>query len=301
MRVLSLGAGVQSTTIALLVIDGVLPPIDHAIFADTGWEPAKVYEHLERLTPELERAGITLHRVSAGNIREDALDPSHRYASMPVFLKSKPTETNRRGHGIGRRQCTSEYKLTPIKAKVRELLGATVTTDANGRRRVGRVPGRPGGRFATNYVGISADEAGRIKPSDVRYMVRCDPLVDLLETPWTRTACEAYLRERWPHPVPRSACIGCPFHDNREWRLMRDTEPAEWADAVEFDHAIRDGIDHSPDKSQPWRGKLYLHADRVPLELANIDRPDPTPDTQGSFFDEPRGCNPFDCRRSNTP
>lgn len=286
---LSLGAGVQSTTLALLSIDGVIPPIEHAIFADTGWEPRAVYEHLDRLAVELAAAGVQLHRVSRGNIRDDALDPAHRYASMPIYLKSKPTEKNPSGNGIGRRQCTSEYKLTPIKAKIRELLGAPV--DADGK--VGRVPGRPGTRVATTFVGISADEIGRIRPADVRYMHRVDPLVDLLPTPWTREACNRYLADRWPHQVPRSACIGCPFHRNAEWRHMRDTAPDEWADAVAFDHAIRDGF-HA--ERSPWRGKLFLHDQRVPLDEADLGVGEDTGE-QSSLFDEPRGCNPFDCRR----
>jgi hypothetical protein len=275
--VLSLGAGVQSTTIALLSVDGVLPHVDHAVFADTGWEPADVYEHLDRLTPVLEAAGTVVHRVAAGNLRADALDPSHRYASLPVYLDG-PT-----GPGIGRRQCTNEYKLTPIKARVRELLGAQV--DAAGR--VGRVKR---GRVIDNWVGISADEAGRIRPSDVAYMRRVDPLVELMPTPWSRTACLSYLTKRWPHPVPRSACIGCPYHSNTEWVAMRDTRPAEWADAVAFDAAIRHRVDRPG-----WTGRLYLHADRVPLDEADIDRPAPA-DDQLTLWDEPRGCSPFDCR-----
>ena len=43
LRLLSLGAGVQSTTLLLLAAEGRLPTPDAAIFADTGWEPAAVY------------------------------------------------------------------------------------------------------------------------------------------------------------------------------------------------------------------------------------------------------------------
>ena len=40
LRALSLGAGVQSTTMALLAAHGEVGPMrDCAIFADTGWEP----------------------------------------------------------------------------------------------------------------------------------------------------------------------------------------------------------------------------------------------------------------------
>ena len=37
MVVLSLGVGVQSTTMALMAATGELPPVDCAIFADPGY------------------------------------------------------------------------------------------------------------------------------------------------------------------------------------------------------------------------------------------------------------------------
>ena len=73
LKVLSLGAGVQSTALLLMSIRGDVERFDCAIFADTGWESAAVYEHLSWLTGEAERAGIPLRRVSRGNIRADAL------------------------------------------------------------------------------------------------------------------------------------------------------------------------------------------------------------------------------------
>jgi hypothetical protein len=58
LTTLNLGAGAQSTTVALMAVDGELPPIDHAILADTQWEAAAVYAHLGRLTGILQGAGI---------------------------------------------------------------------------------------------------------------------------------------------------------------------------------------------------------------------------------------------------
>ena len=47
LRVLSLGAGVQSTTLALMAAHGEIDPMpDCAIFADTGWEPSAMQGHL---------------------------------------------------------------------------------------------------------------------------------------------------------------------------------------------------------------------------------------------------------------
>lgn len=74
LKVLSLGAGVQSTTVLLMSCLGELPKLDCAIFADTGWEPRAVYEHLAAwLKGYAAEHGIPVHQVSAGNIRADAM------------------------------------------------------------------------------------------------------------------------------------------------------------------------------------------------------------------------------------
>lgn len=118
LRLLSLGAGVQSTTVLLLAREGEIPRFDMALFADTGWEPRAVYTNLDRLTAHPENNGIPVRRVSAGNIRTDALDPEHRFVSMPLHTLN-PDGTR----GLARRQCTSEYKIIPLKRAARELLG----------------------------------------------------------------------------------------------------------------------------------------------------------------------------------
>lgn len=70
LHALSLGAGVQSTTMALLAAHGDIGPTpDCAIFADTGWEPKAVYDHLSWLmSPNV--LPFPVHVVSASNIRE---------------------------------------------------------------------------------------------------------------------------------------------------------------------------------------------------------------------------------------
>jgi len=283
VRLLSLGAGVQSTTLALLAIEGRLPRPDGAIFADTGWEPVEVYEHLDRLAVELDHAGIPLHRVSQGNLRVDSIDPGHRYASVPYFVRNQDgTE------GMGRRQCTSEYKLAPINRKVRELLGAS----APDYRRV------PKGRVAEQWIGFSTDEVHRVSNrTPVSYQRVRYPL---LELGMDRKACHRFLGSRGWGAVGKSACIGCPFHGNAQWRDMRDNRPAEWADAVAFDVAIRKG----GACGTPLDGEAFLHRSRVPLDIAPIDRVTRSEwrGRQGDLLDllaeegDPDGCSPYGCR-----
>lgn len=88
-RVLSLGAGVQSTTIAIMSAEGILPKLDFAIFADTGAEPQEVYDHLDRLEREvLVPAGIPVLRVQYGNLEQDLLDPN-KMAMIPAYTASQ--------------------------------------------------------------------------------------------------------------------------------------------------------------------------------------------------------------------
>jgi len=297
LRVLSLGAGVQSTTLLLLSAEGRLPRLDGAVFSDTGWEPSAVYEHFERLVREVaEPAGIPIHRVSVGNIREDALNPEHRFASMPLFIKNQDG-----GDGMTRRQCTAEYKLKPIKAKVRELLGYPHPTPV------------PRGMFAEQWVGISRDEFGRAKDSGINYLRSEFPLLDMDGAAdgrqgWTREDCLRYLRANGWESTPKSACIGCPFHGNSQWRRMRDENPTEWADAVDFDHAIRSGNARGNANGKPLLGEAYLHSSRLPLDQAPIDRVTwhEWKTRQGDLFNavadqeaedgDPDGCSPWACR-----
>lgn len=287
LRVLSLGAGVQSTALYLLACENPVLRFDVAVFADTGWEPSRVYEHLDRLE---EHGGhiIPIARVSSGNIRNDALDANRRFASMPLFVRN-PDGSD----GMARRQCTSEYKLKPIKRVVRYWLGSPAPLQV------------PRGVHAEMSIGISTDEIGRVRDSDVKYMVNRFPLVDL---GWSRTDCERYLRSTGWTSVAKSACVGCPYHGNAAWRRLRDTDPDGWADAIDFDQSIRRGSARAIAQGQDLRGEYYLHRSRVPLDRAPIDRVTRAEwqDRQGDILDavadqrledgDPDGCGPWTCR-----
>lgn len=241
IRVLSLGAGVQSTTMALMAAHGEIGPMpDCAIFADTGWEPLAVYQHLAWLNGE-NVLPFPIYRVSNGNIRDHIMTRSNttggRFASVPWFIKMPGIDKA----AMGRRQCTKEYKLTPIRRKVRELLG-------------GKTP--KGG--AEVWIGISTDEAMRMKPSQIGYMVNRWPLI---EAGMSRADCLAWLDAHdYPAP-PKSSCIGCPFHNNAQWSEIK-ADPVSWADAVAVDAAIRN--------QSGFRGEQFMHRQMVPLDQADL-------------------------------
>jgi hypothetical protein len=281
MRLLSLGAGVQSTTLALMAADGTLDPLDGAIFADTGWEPRRVYDHLSKLTKLLATSGVPVHVVRRGDLRASVLNPEGDNHSIPFFVRNPDGSL-----GMARRECTRNYKVYPIQRKIRELLGANPPTFRS----------VPRGRIAEQWVGFSADEVGRVgRGADVRYVQLRYPLIEM---GMDRKACQRWLTARgWS--VEKSACIGCPYHGNRHWREMRDNHPDEWADAVDFDERIRNGAE----RGRPRAGEAFLHASRVPLALAPIDRTTRGErlSWQGDIFDhiedgDPDGCSPYGCR-----
>lgn len=261
LRIMSLGAGVQSTTLVRMAIRGEIEPVDHAIFADTGWEPQAVYDHLAVLEREMDKAGIEFHRVSSGNLRTDIFDPDARYASMPVFIRKLDGK-----QAMARRQCTAEYKMKPLKAKTRELVGLEP------RQRSKDI-------LATMIIGISWDEAHRMKDPMYQWVENEYPLVDRRIT---REDCLAWNDAHdFPRP-PRSSCIGCPFHNRDEWLAIR-RDPVSWADAVEFDEAIR-----SPEHSgRFFDGRAYLHRKMVPL--TQVDFGDVTFDEPDAFGGECEG------------
>ena len=158
--IISLGAGVQSTTMALMAACGEIGPMpDGAIFADTGAEPQGVYRHLDWLEKQLP---FPIYRVSVGNLREEIVAAmtglGHRMDARPPFFTSSG--------GMLRRQCTQDFKILPITRKVRELIGL---------KKGQRGPKTP---VVEQWIGISCDEAMRMKPSRLTYIKHRWPLIE---------------------------------------------------------------------------------------------------------------------------
>ena len=225
----------------LMAAKGEISPMpDCAIFADTQWEPAAVYKQLFWLV--MQQLPFPVYIVSAGNIREDLLvrrsaRTKQRFVTVPAYLRNGDQD------GIGRRECTSHYKVEPINKRLREMLGYEPRQ---------RIPADA----VELWVGISVDEVIRATLSRTSWQVKRFPL---LEARMNRGDCVAWLT-RHGYPVPaKSACIGCPFHNDREWRDIK-SRPKEWQQAVEVDESIR-----SAGESQQ-----YLHSSRKPLKDVDL-------------------------------
>lgn len=244
--VISLGAGVQSSTMALMAANGELPKPDCAIFADTGNEPKAVYTYLDFLEKILP---YPIYKVSKGNIIDDmigSIDNGTRFPTAPFFTQAEITGKK----GMLRRQCTADYKIIPIKKKIRELCN------------IGFGKHFPKDKYVEQWIGISTDEIGRMKPSRDKYILNRHPLIELK---MSRQDCINYLNKN-KIPLPeKSACIICPFHNDSYWHFMKTERPIEFAEAVDFDKKVRTG-------SRKIRDKLYLHRSCKPLDEIEFDK-----------------------------
>lgn len=251
-HILNLGAGVQSTTLYLMSMAGEAPPVECAIFADTGEEPEAVYRHLDWLG-SLNGPPILVR--SAGRLGDDLQRGRNttggRFAAIPCFTSAgEGSETGRT-----RRQCSKEYKTEVIERAIRrDVLGLQP------RQRV------PKGVRIFQYFGISWDERSRASRIWERFHLEksayAEPIFPLVDRQWTRANCIEWLAGRVPHETPRSACVFCPFHSDTEWQRIKDHDPAGWARAVDIDAALRiDGNVVNRDMSQT----MYVHRSCLPL------------------------------------
>ena len=242
LRAISLGAGVQSTTVALMAAAGeILPMPGCAIFADTGAEPSYVYNNIAWLRKTLP---FPVYICRLGDLARDAihgrdLPGGASYPPLPYFL-----ETGTKGGGRGIRGCTGPYKIRPIALEQRRILGV-----APGKNM------RPGS--VEVWIGISTDEAIRMKPAGERWQVNRWPLI---EAGMSREDCKAWLRKNGYSIPERSACVFCPYRSDAEWRRLSALDPVGFARACEVDVGLRVGRE-----ARGLRGVPYLHRSRRPL------------------------------------
>jgi len=254
LNVLSLGAGVQSSTLALMAVHGEVEPMpDCAIFADTGDEPKAVYEWLRWLETQLP---FPVYHVSKGILSEDCLKLKTA-ANGNIYTPAEiPAQLSLAGDGkkvgIQRRGCTQDYKIIPIRRKLRELVGlkrATKNTPV----------------LVSQWIGISTDEIARIKPSRDSWVENRWPLV---EKRINRQECLKWLEDNGYPTAPRSACIYCPFHDDKEWLHIKTTDPKGFQKAVTFERQYQDAISKTTMMSDRVP---YFHRSRVPLDEVDFD------------------------------
>ena len=270
---ISLGAGRQSTAMAICSAKGLhgVPKAECAIFADTGDEIQDTYDHLERLTKILKPYGIPVHIVQKGVLSEDLIrgaapgKSKRRVVSIPGF--TAPTDPG--PAAILMRQCTSEYKIYPLRQKARQLLGLKFRE-------------RMGDRRIRVLVGISLDEIYRMKPGREKWEIRDYPLIDAR---LRVEHCNKICMEHLGYIPAKSSCRYCPYHDNHFWSWLKKDRPVEFEKSCVVDEKIRNQTPKGVERP------VFLHRSLTPLRNVDFDAliKDPNQLTLNGFMNECEG------------
>lgn len=255
IHIISLGAGVQSSTMALMAAYGeITPRPTAAVFADTQAEPQSVYRWLDVLERLINSAPFPfpIIRVSRGSLTDASLKIHNRkkragtrvQTIIPAFTLNKKDGSR----GILGRSCTADFKVAMLLRESRKIAGIK-----RGQKTVGVI----------QWIGISIDEAHRMKPSREGW---CEHRWPLVEKGKKRHGCLLWMRSRgFPDP-PRSACKYCPFHSDMEWARLKKDEPEEFLQSVSFERELQ--FAHESDDSR--RGVPYLHNSCIPLDKVDF-------------------------------
>lgn len=250
LTILSLGAGVQSSVCALASACGDLPPVERAIFADTMGEPESVYQWLDWLETQLP---FPVDRVSKGDLAADTTEVRLSKKSGKVYMRSLIPFFTMMPDGksaIMMRKCTTDYKILPIRRRIRELI------EKKGTIRNTR---------ALQHIGISTDEAHRMKDSQCSYI---DHYYPLIEAGWSRSDCLAWAAKKELGPPPRSACGYCPYHSDKEWLRIKTKEPEAFQKAIDMEAKMNASFR----QVETRRGEgAFLHQSCKPLDQVSFN------------------------------
>lgn len=301
---MSHGGGVQTSTIGEMIVEGEIEKPHAVIFADTGDEPSYVYAQVEYMRKRLALINVPLIVVSNGNLHDDVYG-GKRFAAMPLFTRNRSGRRGKKqksvngqmmafdlsefeedvpetisGFGLEsqietkgkmRRQCTSEYKITPIDREIRIMLLemglARQSVDKNGVERIYINKDV----MVETWIGYTVDEVERIKPPRQKWQRFRYPLI---ERRLTYGNCIQWLLDHGL-PIPKSSsCRKCPIINDRRIMELKQHDPSGYKSRVKFDRDLRNGRLRI---AATVKGELYVHRDCIPLDEVKLDPNRPLP------------------------
>lgn len=256
MKILSCGAGMQSTALALmscankLIKDGVtdkftytkqVPIYDLVLFCDLGLEPSWVMSQVYFIKEACKWAGIPFY-ILKSDLHEDYISNFGKKRVVSIPFWTVDTDGKK---GKMMRNCTLEYKIT--------LMQNFVRWDILGYRKGQRT--KPEDLKAHEmHLGFSAEEKQRCKDNPHKMFVNRFPLVEMgLE----RKDNYAYTCDVWGLETKASACCFCPFHTNYFFRFLKNNHKYEYEKTVKFDEMLE-----NQQPNTKIRSKLYISKSR---------------------------------------
>ena len=195
--VLSYGGGVNSSALYFYIVHMKKLPLDVVLFADTGEEFETTYQSVEKMKEQCIKDRIQFITVK-----------SKFYPLYNYYYEKKRVPL------IHLRDCTSKFKIQPIRTYIRKHI-------LNNKFRVkpGETP------YITQYLGITWDEAHRVSKSDANYIEYSYPFVD----DKIDRKGNSDILNKFEFIASKSGCKGCPFSTNASWNSLSNEEFERWA------------------------------------------------------------------------
>lgn len=247
VQCLSFSGGRQSTALLWMAILGHIP-VNRDNFlvlnADPGMEDSRTMPHVEEMLERARGTGFTAMTVKGPNLYSDILTLSEngrkRLDNPPYWVDKgfsdkhesqlsfaeMPRPKLKRGLGQLKQGCTKYYKIAPMDRALRVYLDE--------RHDISRVTRRLPLGCVEKWVGFGLGEVARIKPSQQKYIRFRYPLIE------QRVDVDRYFAEIDKPMPPRSVCNACFSNGVDSYRDMFENRPADWAQAVAVDDAVRD-------------------------------------------------------------
>jgi hypothetical protein len=252
VKILSCGAGMQSTALALMSCENtkdnkypLIPVYDAIIFCDLGKEPPWVYDQVQFILAACNKAGIPFYILDT-HLYQDYVTKfgKARVVTVPFWSVN---ETGKKGKMT--RHCTIDYKILAIQKFFRWTL--------LGYKKGQRTKPEDIGAHEM-HIGFSEEEQRRIFDSHHPMFVNKFPLVEMrLE----RKDNYAYIRDVWGLETKASACQFCPFHTNYFFQYLKKNHGEEYADLIEFDKMLEQEQSNTAIQS-----KIYISRSRKRIE-----------------------------------
>lgn len=262
MNILSLGAGVESSAIALMADKGLCSQkLDAIIFANTGFEKRATYDYVKYLKGEIKNTPFFI--TSKGSIYRAILDGlkagNKRGIPIPAFVKNADGSVGRL-----HRHCTQDFKIVVVEQKIREILGVKdlrgqsvkiwIGYNAAELSRIARVRAEIDQNWKTVAIPSVGLEISKSSQRQVKYF----------DQPIYRETCENWLAENGYIVPVKSGCKMCPNMGDETWLEMKENDVRDFEDAVKVDSLIR----YLPE----IRGEVFLHRTCKPLSEVVFQR-----------------------------
>ena len=265
MKILSCGAGMQSTALALMACENALavkglrrpyipeyecpnpkvPIYDLVIFCDLGMEPGWVMYQWEFIAKACESAGIKAVKLDTdlyGHFMANFGE--RRTVSIPWWTLGDDGKKSKMP-----RNCTIDFKVEMISKHIRwEVLGY----------KKGQRLKDCDKKAHEMHMGFSLEESRRCNESPNPMFVNKFPLVAM---GWTRAESYAYCLDVWGLDTKASACTFCPFHQNYFFKHLKENRPEEYAELLKVDNLLRD-----KNPKPPMDSDLFISRSRKRLE-----------------------------------